>query len=307
VELNCISVDCADPVRRGVKSKAWDERALFLVGITILIVLTGCSDSESDGQALPSDAEVPRILDRAQTTEANSPGETQFAPATTDARATTTDPPSTTSSDPTPTTAQLPYADEGQSVMLFTEDEPSTAPGNLLHLGLVVAPGGDEVALVPPMGAATRLYVAVPRQHTGCAQVRSIDITTNESTVWVDLRVGPFAGGPDFCIQPGVLASLLPLEIPGGIGDREIVKVGCEEPENDKIGCSGLQGSSRREDLPLVKSQLIDCTPNWLVQNVHPRNRERISFCDDEQLAESFAGYGDAAVWSGEDPIVSSP
>jgi len=188
----------------------------------------------------------------------------------------------------------------------YTEAEPSTAPGNLLHLGLVVAPGGDEVALVPPMGffwlvrldeAATRLYVAVLRQHTGCAQVRSIDVTMNESTVWVDLRVGPFADGPGFCIQPGVLASLLPLEIPGGIGDREIVKVGCKEPENDRIGCSDLQGNSR-EDLPLVKSQLIDCTPSYLVQNVHPRNRERINFCDDEQLAESFAGYGDPAIWS---------
>jgi len=87
------------------------------------------------------------------------------------------------------------------------------------------------------------------------------------------------------CTNPGSVPGFVPFDVPGGIGNRELVVSGCVDP---LVDCEPQTFALGR--IPRVVDARVGCVPSWLwIDAMTDRNRDRLDRCDTEREAATWA------------------
>lgn len=250
--------------------------------LAVLLAVASCSGSSSTADVEASTIATPEV--GTVSSPATAPGATQRA--TTELSGTSLAP-SPPSDDP-----GVPFAEHGQAALIFSTPTP-LRDGVILHNVVADPSAYDIVEPVIPFPvwaplfrldeAGTRLYAFVFFSLRGCDLPVPVQVDVTADTVSITIATGRDRRAVGGCDDGSTAGYLLPIAVPGGVGERTIVQTACVA----HASCSDTRDTL--DELPLVRSQLVGCVPESLTSWATPEIFE-LDVCDDLTLAEDYNG-----------------
>lgn len=187
-------------------------------------------------------------------------------------------------------------AQVGQGILFFNTDEPDV--DGIFLGGIVVEPTPglvskssgarvDHIARLDQQGS--RLVISLNSTQGPCFQIAQVSIELTETTAKLSVQAGSFDDHPQGlgCENGPAGASIVFVDVPGGIGSRTIDVTDCVPADPSCGAADGLT----LEEIPLVRSVLVGCVPpQFMAHYTHDRLLDLITICDEETLAEDYLG-----------------